>query len=202
MAASVTHLVPKSRFLTRSASLDTPAISSLPQPPDPPPCGSRTNSHIQQTWPNQNDALRIGLDATLTAAKLSKNKAAEPYRLAAAILRQQPVWTEADPSDPQTAEAACSVYLETASSHKRVACVRGEYTSRRRRVQATRVGILKNFTQRLSTPQADFARQLSTQTDPPLRQTCRDQKFLIHFRVETTGVEPATPALQRQCSPN
>ncbi|MFN9370329.1 MAG: hypothetical protein ACK6D3_00380, partial [Planctomycetaceae bacterium] len=56
----------------------------------------------------QNDALRIGLDATLTAAKLSKNKAAEPYRLTAAILRQQPVWTEADPSHPQTAIAACS----------------------------------------------------------------------------------------------
>jgi len=108
LAASVTHLVPKSRFLTRSASLDTPAISSLPQPSEPPPCGNRTNSHIQQTWPNQNDALRIGLDATLTAAKLSKNKAAEPYRLTAAILRQQPVWTEADPSHPQTAIAACS----------------------------------------------------------------------------------------------
>jgi hypothetical protein len=28
-------------------------------------------------WSNQNDALRIGLDATLTAAKLSKNKAAD-----------------------------------------------------------------------------------------------------------------------------
>jgi hypothetical protein len=45
--------------------------------------------------------LRIGLDATLTAAKLSKNKAAEFFRFAAETLRQQPVWTEADPSQAQ-----------------------------------------------------------------------------------------------------
>ncbi|MFN7768452.1 MAG: hypothetical protein ACK5UC_14720, partial [Planctomycetaceae bacterium] len=99
---SVTHLVPKSRFLTRSASLDTLATSFLPPPPAPSPLRNSPSDDFGQTWPNQNDALRIGLDATLTAAKLSKNKAAESFRFAAETLRQQPVWTEADPSQAET----------------------------------------------------------------------------------------------------
>jgi hypothetical protein len=68
-------------------------------------------------WSNQNDALRIGLDATLTAAKLSKNKAAES-RLDPKTLWPRPPCGSSPCGLKQTQPTTDTLSpTETASSH-------------------------------------------------------------------------------------